>query len=422
MKTTIYKLYEKGFFHIISSDIINKIVQFCSGILLVRILSKTNFGIFTYVQNILAIFLLINGFGITAGLLQYGLKAKNKKERQAIFKYAIRIAILANLFIMISILLYCYFGTFKIETGKNLLKLMSGFPLLSIVIEIIYTKLRVNIENKRMSYFSNIRTIVTLIFMVLGAYYWQLSGLIIGKYLGYITIIIFFRKELREFFLESKENFILTKKFKKEIKKYSFVSMLNNAISQILYIIDIFLIGKIIGDENILASYKTATLIPLAMAFIPSSIMIYVYPEFVKIKDNKELVKTKYLRILKYLSIFNLIISICLILFSKYIIMILFGKKYFDSILPFIILSFGYFFSGTFRIPSGNILVMLEKLKFNFYDACFCGILNIVFDIYLINNFGSIGAAISTTTIFIISGITGNIFLYYTLREKKVKE
>lgn len=86
MKTTIYKLYEKGFFHIISSDIINKIVQFCSGILLVRILSKTNFGIFTYVQNILAIFLLINGFGITAGLLQYGLKAKNKKERQAIFK------------------------------------------------------------------------------------------------------------------------------------------------------------------------------------------------------------------------------------------------------------------------------------------------------------------------------------------------
>ena len=41
----IKQLYSKGFFHIIGSSILNKIMQFCSGIFIVRVLSKEEFGI-----------------------------------------------------------------------------------------------------------------------------------------------------------------------------------------------------------------------------------------------------------------------------------------------------------------------------------------------------------------------------------------
>ena len=39
------KLFSTGFFHIFGSNVINKILSFASGILLVRILTKSEYGI-----------------------------------------------------------------------------------------------------------------------------------------------------------------------------------------------------------------------------------------------------------------------------------------------------------------------------------------------------------------------------------------
>lgn len=48
------KLFKTGFFHIFGSSVINKIVTFASGIILVRILSKEEYGVYTYAENLLS--------------------------------------------------------------------------------------------------------------------------------------------------------------------------------------------------------------------------------------------------------------------------------------------------------------------------------------------------------------------------------
>lgn len=406
----IKQLYSKGFFHIIGSNILNKIMQFCSGIFIVRVLTKEEFGIFIYAQNLLAFFLLINGLGITSGFLQYGSRnIDNEELKNSIANYSLKYGIGINLLISFLVIIYSIFGKFKVEEARIIFRMMLFFPIIALVIEMIQIYLRINLKNKEMAKISNLNTFFNLIGMLLGSYVYGVIGLVVGKYIGNLISIFNCLKYLKIIYLNNVLK--ISQELKKEIIKFSIVAVFNNGISQLLYIIDIFLLGIIIPDKNIIASYKTATLIPFALNFIPLSIMTYLYPYIAKNIENKIILRKYLKQLLIYLGGINLIISIGLILFSHLIITIIFGKNYLDSKNVFIILSIGYFIAGTFRIPFGNMLAAMEKLKYNFYITLFSGGLNIMLDIIFIKKYGSIGAAIATVSIFIFSSILGGYFL-----------
>lgn len=410
--------YKTGFFHIFSSNILNKIMVFAGGIFLVRFLNKQDFGLYSYSQNLLEIFLLINGFGITEGLLQYGSKTRKRIKKEEYVKYSLKIGLLSNIFIFLLLILFLTFGKLKIYEAKKILLMMSLLPIFNTFFSIIQIKLRIELKNREMAKISNVNTFLNILGMLIGAYFYGLYGLIIGKYVGIILSIFYSFRYIKYTFIRWKKIEALSQEKKKDIQKFSFIALINNSISQILYIIDIFLIGYLIADKLILASYKIATLIPVALNFIPISVMIYIYPYFAQNSNDIKWVRENYINLLRYSFFINLLISLILVIFSKSIIRFVFSEKYLDAQLPFVILSVGYFFSATLRIPSGNIINAIGKIKFNFYNTLISGIVNIVLDIYFIKKIGSIGASYATLLVFIISGIIGNIFLFKYLYSK----
>lgn len=414
-KDIISKLKVEGFFHIFWSSVINKIVQFCSGIFIVKILNKTDFGIFTYSQNLISFFLLINGFGILNGLLQFGTKNIEDDKKNELLKYSMKTSILSNICICILIVLYSKFGIFKVEEAREIFLFMSFYPITNILVEMIQVKNRIDLENKKMALNTNVNTVLNLFFILILGKTLGLKGVILGRYIANIITIIYGIDSITIIIIHWKKIKEIKKDEKKIILKFSIVSMFNNGISQLLYMADILLIGIIIGNIDVIASYKTATLIPFALNFIPMSIMTYMYPYFSKNSKNKEYLKRKYKFLVKYMFFLNLVISFLLVIFSKYIILIIFGEKYLEALNSFRLLSIGYFFAASFRIPAGNLLAAIGAIKFNFYTTISCGLLNIFLDIYLIKIYGSIGAAVATLFIFIISGIMGNLFIYNTI-------
>jgi O-antigen/teichoic acid export membrane protein len=256
-----------------------------------------------------------------------------------------------------------------------------------------------------------VNTITFFVGVLIGGYFFQVTGIVWGRYLAYIVstvVAIWFLKDYyRSFFrvgIPSKEN-------RKQFLEFSVVCMLSNSISQALYLMDTFLIGIMIHSDLVIASYKTATLIPFALNFIPSSVMTFAYPYFARYKDDKSLIKNYYLKMQRYLFLLNSLISALLIFFTPLVIKILFGSSYLDAVIPFRILSFGYLIAGTFRIPSGNVIASLGKVQVNFYNAVISGGANIVLDIILIKYYGSVGAAIATVLVFIISSIVSVWYL-----------
>lgn len=411
MKGIIKQLLGKGFFHIFGANVVNKIFQFCNGIFLVRLLSKSEFGSYSYAQNILNLFLLFNGLGVLYALLQFG--SEKVEKRNVLYKFGFKIGICFNLLITIVIILYSIYAHFPNNQSKLALLIMAFMPFSIFGFEFIQNYLRSGLRNIEFSKLSSLNTFLIFVFSVLGAFIYGLIGVIFGQYLAYIiSILIGFRFILNNKHIEVNHNEKINKIEKKEFMEYSIVSMLNNAVAQMIFFIDIFLIGILISNEELIAEYKTATLIPFALNFIPSSIMTFLYPYFAKNKDNKKWVKWNAIKIQKYLFVFNLIVVLFLVISAPLLIEVLFGNKYSDSIQLFRILCIGYLINGSFRNPAGNVLAMTRNVKFLFVANTMIGIINIGLDIVLIKTFSTTGAAISTVVIILLSSVIYNIYLY----------
>jgi len=143
---------------------------------------------------------------------------------------------------------------------------------------------------------------------------------------------------------------------------------------------------------------------------------MYVYPYFAKNKDDKTWVREKYKQLLKSMIIFNLIISVFLFVFAPQIITLIFGKIYIDSLTPFRILSVSYFFAGTFKIISGNLLVTQRKLKFNLIVAILSAVINIIGNIVLIQLFGVNGSAATTLIVVIFAGLLSTLYWHRVIK------
>lgn len=401
-------LRRTGFFHIFGSSVINQIIGFMSSIILVRVISKSQFGLYSYTYNIFSFFLLLSGLGLPAALLQIcSEEYKNKEYSASIFKYGSKYAIYANIFLSMLIFLFSKTVKLNLEGANSLLGLMSLIPMFIIIIELMQANLRINRDNIRYSYITSLNTILVFIFSITGAISYGTIGLIAFRYLAYTTTIVIGINILKlRFKTIFKKNFI-DKVKQIDIFKISFISMANNATGHLIYIVDIFIVGWMLPNESIIAAYKVATILPNALIFIPSSLMMYLYPYFAENNKNKTWVREKYYMIIKYFGLFNLILSIVVILFAPIIITVIFGDQYYDSILPFRILIAGYFFSSTFRKVIGNLLVTQRKLKFNFLLGVLEGLLNIIANIILVSKYGAVGAAISSLMVVIISSFIG---------------
>jgi len=404
-------LVRNGFFHIFSANVINKIIQFGISVIIVRVITKEAFGMWSYANNILSFFLLVEGLGVVPGLLQFASSSKTKEEKLSYLKYALLVGILFNLGLAIAILLFTTFFQLPVRGSTEILRYLFLIPLVHVFFNILQIFLRSDLRNKQFSIVTVINTLTFFFGVLIGGYLFDILGIVWGRYLSYIIssfVALWFVKDYYKIFVNVK---IPNKEQRQDFLKFSIVSMLTNTMLQMLYLIDTFLIGIIIQSGTVVASYKTATLIPFALNFIPLSVMTFAYPYFAKHKDDKNLVKNYFLKLQKYLLLFNLVISILLIVFAPFVIRVIFGPEYLDSVLPFRILSFGYLIAGTFKIPAGNIIASLKKIKVRFYSSIISGGANIVLDIILIKNYGSVGAAVATVAVSVISSFVYNIYL-----------
>lgn len=391
---------------------INKIVQFAFSVVVVRFLSKSDYGAWAYANNILSFFLLMSGIGVNSGLLQYASSSKNLDEKLSYFKYSLKVGVVVNSLIALVTFLVTVFVKLPVEGSNEVLRYLALFPVTSILFELIQIFLRADLKNKQFSLLTNINTSTYFLFTLLLGYLFSLNGIVLSRYLAYVVSTIFglyFLKYCWQSFGKVQE--IKAPKKRKEFLTFSFVSALTNSISSILYLIDTLIVGIIIRSNVAVAAYKTATLVPFSLNFIPFSVITFAYPYFAMYKEDKTKIQFYYKKMIRSLFLINLSISSALFIFAPQVIRLLFGPNYEDAILPFRVLSIGYLVAGTFRIPSGNIIASLGKVKVNLLNSIVSGTANVVLDIFLIKLYGSVGAAVATVIVFIISSFISTSYL-----------
>jgi O-antigen/teichoic acid export membrane protein len=174
--------------------------------------------------------------------------------------------------------------------------------------------------------------------------------------------------------------------------------------------IDQVMIGQFLTNKDV-GFYAAAQKVSEPLSFIPMVIMSSVYPVIVKTREWSE--EEYYRRLINlYRLMFILTIAICvpIALFSKPIVMLLYGEKFAFSatLLSLLIWTRFYAFYGVAR----SIYISSENL---FRHALICSvsgvIVNIVANYFLIQRFGVFGSIVSAhlgfiVTIFVVDGLS----------------
>ena len=418
LKQNIGKLFKTGLFHIFGINVINKIVAFLSSTLLVWILTKEEYGVFSYAWNIYHFLLLINGLGLTVGALQLCSENPDEEYCNLIFNNCLKIGLLIDLVLTAAIVVFSLCFNFSIPPARILLIILCALPLLQYLFDLLTVYLRVKKRNMAYAWTMMLNTVLTAVFTALGAFLLRDKGLICGYYLSYIITLFVGFFVFRFKFKDVKNTPKLEKSLLKTLFKISIISMCTNALSQLLFLLDTFIIGVICVDELLVANYKVATMIPTALLFIPSSMVIYIYPYFARHAGDGKWCLKKFFQVLVGMAAINGIISIILYFAAPFVIKIVYGEQYLEIVPIFRILVINFFVSGTFRAISGNIICTQRKFVFSLVESVISGAVNIAADILFIKYFGIIGAAYATCLVVALSSLISTVYLLILFNKK----
>lgn len=407
-KSLIKKLGSSGFMHLFGSSVVNKVLAFVSSFILVRLIPKSDYGIYANADNILGLFCIFEGFGMTSTWLQYGCTRK-EKEKENTWSYCFYFSVIFQVFLCIAIILTGKFVRFGIEGTGPILIAMSLLPLFRLISEMQRIYLRTEMMNKQYAYVNNFSTVVTVVFSILLSLFFLVNGLVAANYISSIATIIFVILAYKIRLPRFKNN--LEKKDKLELIKFSFVCMVNNSTSSLMSLLDTFILGIVIAQSTVTASYKVASKVPTALFFIPVCVMTYIYPYFAKNAHNKKWCISNFKKVILLFGLFNAVVAIGLIVLAPFIVNLLFGAQYNDSITAFRILCANYAVQSTFKMVPGQLLVSQKKLGFNTFTGVLSGVVNTGLNLLLIPKCSSNGAAMATLLVSMLVGFMNMIYI-----------
>jgi len=391
-----------------------KVVGFVYIILLAKILTKHEFGIFSYSQSLIQFFSPLVGMGLSYGFLIFA--SRFKKRMLDYFFLSQKLALGFNISFFLVAVLFSFIFPFPFKEANVVFIILLIGQILKSHREIILSFFRVLKKNNVFALLTMENVLIVAVFGLSGAYVWRLYGLIIFILFAQVCSLFLAYRHSKKYFIENHKSYPQSIK---DILKISIAASFTNLISYMLYSIDTFLVGTLLKSSEKVSEYYIATLIPFNLSFIPLSLMAALFPYISENYNNLIWLKRSYVKMLLVTFLVNLLIVLFLFSFSKSIILTLFGESYLSSEKLFKILLVGFLFSGTFRVVSGNFLASLGKVNQNLLLAIIAGVLNVTLDYSLIEKYSTFGAAISTAFTMFFSGILGSLFVIYNLTWRK---
>lgn len=397
------------------ASVIGKIGGFLLVLIATNLIPKEEFGLITYANTALVFIIPFIGFGIHQGLIRYGSLSNSQIVKKYLFNVTLRKGIKYSLFLTLLILLLTPIISYNLKESKIYLVILS-FQLLSLFIfEVVRIYSRLINLNKL---YAEI-TIVKTVFIVVVTYVLTLkfSGIGYVLSLSFIPLLIsfyyIFKLKLIDFKVAN-----TTKIDLKAYLKYGMFTSLAGVLSQLLYAVDVLLIGNILKEEALVAEYKVSNILPFSFLFLA---VVFFQTDFVKIasksETDKKYIRNYYLNYLKVFSILSLLIVLFFFIFSDYLIK-LFGDNYTNENNLMLIFSFGVMGALLFRIPLGNILAAVGWPKINALNSFVILVLNLIFSYLLIIKYGIVGAAIVTSAMMWLSGLLSLIAFVWYLKDR----
>ena len=207
-------------------------------------------------------------------------------------------------------------------------------------------------------------------------------------------------------YIKDKQHQVGRWKFDKSIAfdllQNSWPLILSGAMVTIYMSIDQVMLGNMSSSKEV-GNYAAAVKFSEVWYFIPTVVCSSVFPAIVQAKQQSRAeYYTKMQRLYDLMAFLSLGIAIAVSFSSKYILTTLLGSEYANAgaILTLHIWSGIFIFFGVAR---GNWLVAENKIRLSLITQLMGAVTNILLNLWLIREYGAIGAAVSTLISYAVS-------------------
>mgnify|MGYP001257023954 FL=1 len=360
-------------------------------------------------------------FGTQHAVIRYYSKYTKKSDRDGLLTISILIPlIIVLLFIPVFIGYYDEIRQYLFQSDQSLSRY--AYVILFIAVstsffEVFYSWLRVKLKSVFGNFLKELypRLLIALLLISysIGLLNFEsfILYLIYGYYLRLLIVIIY------SFYINKPKLNLNFKKDFYEIFKYCLLIFLSGAASSIILDIDKSMLSSILTVENV-AYYSVAVFIA-AVIEIPGRAMFQILSPVVANAINKnqkkkleDLLKKSSTNLVLVASLFFLLINLNIDDFYE----MLNQDGYSIGIPIVIIVSFGKLYSMSIGCIN-NIISNSKYYYYTFWFSLFSSVLAVVLNIYLITEFGIIGAAYAT---LIVLAIMNTLKIYLVKAKFKI--
>lgn len=159
-------------------------------------------------------------------------------------------------------------------------------------------------------------------------------------------------------------------------------------------------VGIYTAASRVVGIVQTLTLMPLSQTLFPHISKSFAQDRETGLQEVK--------KIFPLISIFTLVLSIVLFLFSPLIIRILFGSAFMDAVVVLRILSFNPFIVSLSNLMGVQTILNLKKDKIFLYITAIGSVVSVVLNIVITHFYNYYGTAVSwvLTELFIVASMT----------------
>lgn len=413
LKQTVRNLYAKGAWHITVGTFITKFVGFFGSIFIVRILSKDDYGVLSYVENLFSYALLLAGLGLSFAMLRYEVLAERIEEKKAYHDYIVKKSLLIDIVIVCIVLLLNYL----VEYPEEFASAKEWLPIVIIILPLqdLYTNeiyvIRGFFKNKLYAYISLITSVLLIVMRIIGARQSGIAGAIWSRVILYILYGVVGAVYIKIVFFRKTQGSVIDQKTKREIDIYALQYMFTNGLWALLMLNDTFMLGQLTNSSATVAEYKVAYVLPGNISIFATAIGVFVSPYFTKYETDNSWIRKNFKRVFCVsVGIMGIVVALIAVL-SRPLILFMYGEDYVNTVGLMRVLLIASFFNSGIRFTVANIFASMGKIKYNLAVSGLGIILLVILDYLTIPKYGAYGVAVADCIVYGLMGIV--LFLLF---------
>ncbi len=401
----------RNFFFKLTGEIGSRFLALVFYIIIARKLGSFNFGRYSFAYSFSALFIILMDLGVNTILIR-----DVARLRQEIKIYVANISVL-KFFLSVITWFVIHFTITGLKYPPDVIHIVDLMALIIIGTGILEYICAIFNAFEKMQYEVLLNVINKILFLIfgVGALFagFSLKGLLRGLIFGYsLTILLgFFLIQKKIVPIQLSINF----KFCQKLLKFSLPVFFSFACLAIYKNLDVVFLSFFHRPEQEIGWYASTVKLGDVLRAIPVLCVGAVFPILSSISlHSREKLEKVTVWLVKFLCLFSIPLAFGTTILSKKIILLIYGGEYLPAaiVLSISIWAFIFVFLNHALM---QVMVVIDKQKFNIISSGVALLLNIILNIILIPRFGYLGPAFALIgaefILFLINLYFSSIFL-----------